>query len=827
MMTCIYSWVHLSDMHFGHGNETYRNEQKLVLRELAKDILKQIDVIGKDLNSSKWRPNAIIISGDIAFSASEYKDGTDWLLMIANKIGVDNENIMLVPGNHDVKRVVKKENRSVYRLLHALRSGEEQIDEALMSDSDRLDLLNRIKAFLDFAEHINPLHSGLRDENVSFHWKKIFSSAIDPKINIRILGFNSALLCNDENDIKKLSIGTRALADSINDDIQERSEVVIVVSHHPFDWLRDEELVKRWITTHAQIHLCGHIHDQKAESYRAGGRDPFIRIVAGASHSDKTSLEIGSHGYNIAMLLWFDNKLVVRIYPRLWVDAHKAFGIDILNAVDNSLYSEYALEGIIPKATTTGSFFDDVAPETSSASSVIIDLTPEQVQKLQIPTTQFYSAFIPKKHKLYRIKANTTSGFVARSEQESLVTITAAGEKYIPVENSVYIIRDPIRPFEIQIGIRRAERPGGDPGIVPHVEGLAAESLHLMYPILVDESLKWLRMIFADLSTNPEVLNEIYHKDPDRAVRRMAARNPSATNALKSTECLFCDHDFLKIRMKQFESSSIFKYYKKRANLICNDYPYGPLFHYIVMPVDPIHSWQDIDERHLLDMNLLIWEYFREDSARLNNSIGIRIGLNSTIRHLVIGKNTRSSAGASVAHVHKQIWGMLPGSINLGDYIRNISEAYAGQTPPVDYLDSYLQAIHDAGLVIWEDSNKLVTLYVPFGQISLHELQIIVNRPNSGDYLKLKREEIVALSRAEYIVTCLYQKMGIQSFNEVLLSQPFNINSLTTRMIMTFITREVDMAVSELNLLYVVDKQPEETINEINKHIGDVISTLN
>ena len=131
-----------------------------------------------------------------------------------------------------------------------------------------------------------------------------------------------------------------------------------------------------------------------------------------------------------------------------------------------------------------------------------------------------------------------------------------------------------------------------------------------------------------------------------------------------------------------------------------------------------------------------------------------------------------------------------------------------------------------ADLVLWEDPSKLVTLYVPFGQISIHELQIMVNREGVGNYLQLTREEIHALSRAEYIATRLYQKMGIQSFNEVLLTQPFSANEEFVRLILTFVTREIDIAVSELNLLYVVDKLPEASRDEIRVNLDAVLAEL-
>jgi len=835
-METLFSWIHLADLHFGHGDAAYQNEQKLVLRTLAEDIPKQVAEIGKSMARENWRPDALIISGDVAFSAGvhssdEYSDAKRWLIGVADAIGIAHNDILIVPGNHDIQRLARLHDPDAYRLLQLLRTGEEKLDEVLALPVDRERMIKRIAAFLRFAEQINPIHVGLGSKDHSFCWIKEFAK---PNICTQVVGFNTALLCNDDRDMKNLEMGSGPLAAVIAGASPSRRKIVVAITHHPFDWLRDEESAKRWITNHAQVHLCGHIHDQKAESFRSGGADPFLRVVAGASHNDTTLPGIGSHGYNIGLLLASDAGISARIWPRTWVDQRKSFGVDPANVKDPWKYSEHSLAVAFP-------FGVDSTPVLSTGSKVstprslalgILDLAPTQVDELRVPDTDLYSSFCPATNQFRRIEVPTTSGFVLPLKTD----VVKHHEQWVEVENEVYVVRDPVRPFEIQIGGRRASRPGGDPGTVPLVDGLTAESLQIMYPMLVDESLTWLRMIFADLSTSAAVLNEIYHKDPDLTVRQMAARNPSASGNLKATECPFCNPDFLQTRTKRFESSpsdpsgkqnsKIWLKFRNKAAIFCNDYPYGPFFHYIVMPTPAIHSWEDITEEHLQNMNLLIHEFFEEDPARLKGTSGIRIGLNSTIRHLVMGKSHRSSAGASVAHVHKQIWGMLPGSINLGDHLRRICHSFGAQMPPVDYLELYVDALRAADFVLWKDPDDLVTLYVPFGQISVHELQIIVNRRGVGNYLQLGPKEILALSRAEYIVTRLYQKMGIQSFNEVLLTQPFDADEPFVRLILTFITREIDIAVSELNLLYVVDKKPEDSRDEIRKNLDAVLAEL-
>ena len=75
----VFSWLHLSDLHFGHGDNSYGWDQKKVLDCLADDVEKAL---------KEWpelpRPDAIMVTGDIAFSgntrsAHEYSDASVFL----------------------------------------------------------------------------------------------------------------------------------------------------------------------------------------------------------------------------------------------------------------------------------------------------------------------------------------------------------------------------------------------------------------------------------------------------------------------------------------------------------------------------------------------------------------------------------------------------------------------------------------------------------------------------------------------------------------------------------------------------------------------------
>jgi len=442
-------------------------------------------------------------------------------------------------------------------------------------------------------------------------------------------------------------------------------------------------------------------------------------------------------------------------------------------------------------------------------------LTTHEWREMQVPyLNDVHSSFQPRKGEnaqFLQIKAATTPGFVENEWHDS----------------SVFLIRDPVRPYLIQIGETRSKRNKGNPEVIPELTHLGEESLREMYPFISGKKFTWIRMVMAELSTDSRVLDYMYLNDPDRDVKIVAAKNPSASTALMSKECLFCNPDFTFSRglgEKHALASTVL--------IIRNDYPYGPYFHYIAIPKAPVHSWEDLTEAQLNDLNLQIWKFLRSkveakgshDHSRaryIDGAPGVNIGFNSSIKHLVLTRHSRASAGASIAHVHKQFWGMNDGPVCLSQHLSALCRAY--HQKEIDYLSKYLRALEHNGFVIWDDRN--IALYVPIGQISIHEIQVMMKRKATNTYLDLTAEEVVSLSKAEFIATRIFKKLGIKSFNEVTLTESFSANTPTFRLIVAFVTREVDLAVSELNHLYVVDQHPEDTVKSIFEHREELQKT--
>ncbi len=415
---------------------------------------------------------------------------------------------------------------------------------------------------------------------------------------------------------------------------------------------------------------------------------------------------------------------------------------------------------------------------------------------------------------------NRTSEFLrARIETTGGYSKNILGEEtYKP--NFVTILKDPIRPFDIQIGETRAMRIMGKPLAIPDLVNLDLASVKNMYPFIQVEGYKWIRMVLAELTTDPKILDYINANDHDLQIKDIASKNPSASSELQRKECIFCSDNFKSKRLKHSGSENTL--------IIANDYPYGPFFHYIAFPERAIHAWQDLTLGDIADLNVTMWKFLRRE--RNNNwspsPAGVVIGLNSSIKHLVMGTHTRTSAGASISHVHKQMWGMASGSVNLGNHLYELCKAFSDKQ---NYLDYYLEFLRQEKMVLYEDLH--VALYVPFGQISLHELQIMIKSSGVQDYLSLSLEQIESLSIAETIAIKLLDALEIHSFNEILITLPFDVKESDFKVVLCFLTREVDLAVSELNHLFVVDKYPENTRDILkpikDKIVGDILSSKN
>jgi 3',5'-cyclic AMP phosphodiesterase CpdA len=287
------------------------------------------------------------VTGDIAFSGApdQYFAARAWLLDLAKLWSLDPTHIFTVPGNHDIERATDAD-RSIKRLVRDLREGHEDLDEALRNSADRVLLTRRLQHYLDFSAILAPacFNDPPGDPSTRLAWMH----RLDARggLRIRLIGLNTALLAADDQDQRRLRLGKEQLARAFTDPPPEDNELLVVLSHHPFQdrWLADQREADSWVRSHGHLHLSGHVHEADTEELRSGGGSSLLRIVAGAVHGDKLPPDIpAGHGYSLASVLLTDEgALRLRVWPRRFSDKNKDFRPDVDNIRDASSGRTYA-----------------------------------------------------------------------------------------------------------------------------------------------------------------------------------------------------------------------------------------------------------------------------------------------------------------------------------------------------------------------------------------------------------------------------------------------------------------------------------------------------
>jgi predicted MPP superfamily phosphohydrolase len=291
----VFSWIHLSDLHFGAGTTGYRFDHKAVMR-----------AIERDLTANAPRPiDHIFVTGDIAFSAQpdEYTCARKWFEPIVKAAGVGFDRMRFVPGNHDVDRQAVKKSPLLRSAHHAARERRVELDELLADDKARAVLAAKLepyRAFVStFTGHPAPIENGI-------DWFEILEPGAEGHGRIRIAGL-STVWTSDELDGKdeggKGFVRNLMLAHGPLDRLAGEAtaaELTLLLTHHPPEWIAPRadgvDLLTRELARLPHIHLSGHVHDAKAGSTKRHGRSGrSLWYGAGAAHSDPS--ESAKHGY--------------------------------------------------------------------------------------------------------------------------------------------------------------------------------------------------------------------------------------------------------------------------------------------------------------------------------------------------------------------------------------------------------------------------------------------------------------------------------------------------------------------------------------------------
>lgn len=304
--------LHLSDLHFRRGEVgTAMDPNRHLRNELTRDAEQMCARLGT--------PGAILVSGDIAFAGdqAEYDFALSWLEDLCGRCGTTLANVFTVPGNHDVVRAVA--SRPVIQSLHR--------DIKAAANDVAVDSL--LRGFLSDAEAGRLLYESIGPYN--FFAQQFFCDLLPPQRTIakrelalndgsglRLCGLNSVFVSSAADkrgdlfaDPACLQIGT------------ERGVENLIMSHHPYTWLRNGDALRDHLNDVARIQLFGHDHTNRIEMHR-----DYVRLAASAAHPDRAAAG-WEPGYNLIQLevlgAGTDRTLAVRTHVRVWQTAPGRF----------------------------------------------------------------------------------------------------------------------------------------------------------------------------------------------------------------------------------------------------------------------------------------------------------------------------------------------------------------------------------------------------------------------------------------------------------------------------------------------------------------------
>lgn len=299
------TWLHVSDIHFGDSRKLPDFAKQNVLSELLIDAKKMAVTLGP--------PDFIFVTGDIAFHADiekEYPKAIEWLQKLAASVGTPPSHVLFVPGNHDVNRSQAVDGFTPRVIHEALREVPAYFDE-VFSDRKAMDIIwAKYAAFSVFANRWGTSAITPKEPFWIMRLKQYDRPIILVGLNTCINSFN------DRDGVANLAIGQYQLQKAIR--TQPRDAILIVLMHHPPEWLLDGTDFTKAVSKHAHIVLCGHIHREAGTQTNAFDGTELLRFDAGAAHANGNH---GNYGYTWGRI----TTQGLTYYPRTWVEDSDVF----------------------------------------------------------------------------------------------------------------------------------------------------------------------------------------------------------------------------------------------------------------------------------------------------------------------------------------------------------------------------------------------------------------------------------------------------------------------------------------------------------------------
>ena len=264
--------LHVSDIHFRDPLCQTEQDPELYFRDaLVSHAAQQASQLGD--------VDAILVTGDIAFKGiqEEFEAAATWLERLADKVGCNKRRIYVVPGNHDVDRSLFDKDEDARNAVAVIASAggnevrEKELTAQLEAGGDGLFAavadFNQFAAKYDCQFYLGRLR-----------WST--SLRIDYRTIVKLHGLNSTLISGIDGADHKGELFMGALQLNVS---QAPGTVNLVMSHHPPEWMSDQDDIETRLFGGPNIVLFGHRHVQKVRR----DVDGLIVVSAGSVNPDR------------------------------------------------------------------------------------------------------------------------------------------------------------------------------------------------------------------------------------------------------------------------------------------------------------------------------------------------------------------------------------------------------------------------------------------------------------------------------------------------------------------------------------------------------------
>jgi len=302
--------LHLSDLHI-----TTPDQANLWSNQLAADLYNDLSISHLD---------ALILSGDIAnySTEEEYKAAQQFLHNLRQDFPLNPEQIILVPGNHDLNWKLAKK---AYKLIDRDDYDAKLIDGHYIEESASVIRVRDEAEYKQRFAHFSQFYETIKQTPYPLDYDQQYTLDHLKEQNLLILGLNSAWQL-DHHYKSRASIHMGALTNALTQirrNPDYKNSLKIAVWHHPLDSaysdrITDQGFLEQLAVNGFRFFLHGHIHKAETSLYRydmsTNGRK-LDRICAGTFGAPTKELVTG-YPWQYNLLKFEDNQLTVNTRRR-------------------------------------------------------------------------------------------------------------------------------------------------------------------------------------------------------------------------------------------------------------------------------------------------------------------------------------------------------------------------------------------------------------------------------------------------------------------------------------------------------------------------------